>query len=48
MPASQAYNWTNETGIYAHSVSWCFASSTSQKSEYNKFSEAFACIGDKY
>lgn len=42
MPTCQAYQCTNKTGIYIDSVSWCFAASTSQKSEANKFSEVFA------
>lgn len=47
MPASQEDNWTNETEIYAPSVSWHFANSTSQKLECNKFTGVFAYIGGK-
>ena len=39
MPTCQAYKCTNKAGIYADSVSWCFAAN---------YTEVFAYDGGKY
>ena len=48
MLTCQACKCTNKTGIYADTISWCFAASKAQKSGANEFIKNFAYDGGKF